>query len=119
MKGEVWQSECRKYYCIQTGRFLQDCDVFTKDGQRQWVSLEDDVDPLPARCVVGWGNHTKRKPRGGYGRFIFDLSFVDNPPNAPRHKIYEPLKRYEILFNRKVSSYHIPAWLKVAQDKIL
>ena len=82
MKESLWVSECGKYYARKVGPGGQDYDVFTIDGKKYWPHLREDEDPLPPRCVVGWGNRSTSGPRGGNYKFAFDLSFADNPPNA-------------------------------------
>ncbi len=105
----LWKSECGKYYARQTGPLKTDMEVFTVDGKKHWVCLADEEN-LPAHCVVGWGNKSTSGPRGGNKRYAFDLSFVDNPPIAPRWEQYEYIKRYEPIFRKRVPSIHMPKW---------
>ncbi len=102
--NQVWLSVCGNFYARRLSGFCQDCEVWSVDGLRHWVHSEES--PLPLHCVVGWGNRTAK------GKYAFDLSFVDNPAYAPRWEMYKPIKRYEVLFKRRVSFYHLPKWLK-------
>ena len=106
----VWKSVCGKYYARQVGQYCHECEVYTVDGKNHWVHTDDDPEPL--RCVVAWGNHTKKKSRGGYGKYAFELSFVDNLPYAPRWKPHDIVKSYEVVFRKRMSFYHLPLWLK-------